>query len=115
MLRVAIEIVPFGDETLKREIGTLTLGRTELAGDCDYKAVYQALPYRPAGVRDVASCSFTVRNHPHKDGAEALVARALVDLLAEDARLKREADARALAAGEQVVERRKGLLARLAE
>lgn len=69
MLRVNIEIVPFGDETQKRTIYTMTIARNSVYDDpCDYIAkVFD-------GVTPINE--FIIKNHPYKAGAWELVRRA---------------------------------------
>ncbi len=66
-LRMTLEIVPFGDESMKRTISTMTISRKQVsANPCDY-TVRVAEPKH----------EFTVLQHQYEDGAWELVRRAL--------------------------------------
>lgn len=70
VLRVTVEIVPFGDEAEKRTIATMNISRMKAIGNpCDYKVRV-----------DKPEREFEVVAHQYEDGAWALVAKA-VDIL----------------------------------
>ena len=65
MLRVTVEIVPFGDEAAKRVIDTMTISRRQVrTNPCDYDVRVQ-------------DDSFVVEGHRYEDGAWVLVKRAV--------------------------------------
>lgn len=67
MLRVTVEIVPFGEESRKRTISTLEIGNLQGYGDvCDYICRLKD------GEKDE---TFYVRNHERKKGAWELIRR----------------------------------------
>jgi len=71
MLRVTLDIVPFGDEDQKRPIGTVVIGRRAPGriNPCDYDV---RLATDGKDVKQVI-----VRDHYYEDGAWQLVRRAL--------------------------------------
>jgi hypothetical protein len=80
MIRVTVEIVPFGLESIKRHIGTVEIARTSMRNDPeDYTWNY----YR----HDGCFCdNGHVRSHSYRDGAWDLIRRALECLIMPDVR-----------------------------
>ena len=65
MIRVTVEIVPFGEETEKRVIDTMVISRRQVhANPCDYTVKAQ-------------DETFIVKQHRYEDGAWELVRRAV--------------------------------------
>jgi len=71
MLRVTVEVVPWGNETRKRTIGTLEIARTTISDDPED---YDWLAYAQDGELVETGAVF---GHRHKDGAWELVRRAV--------------------------------------
>ena len=72
MLRATIEIVPFGDEELKREIATLEIANIGPSSEYPNYADY-AITLFKSGERQWRY----IENWPRRLGAEALVAAAI--------------------------------------
>lgn len=80
MLRLTLEIVPFGDETLVRNIGTLEIARTTAHANPEDYTVY-------VWDKDGELTSiFTVEDHAYSDGAWDLCRRAVYELCPESNR-----------------------------
>jgi hypothetical protein len=71
MLRVTLDIVPFGVESYARHIGTLEIARTTL---CDDPEDYRVLVYATDG--ELLNI-YTVKQHGYACGAWELTRRAL--------------------------------------
>jgi hypothetical protein len=69
-LRITLEIVPFGEESEKRPIGTVTISRMSVRDNpCDYK-VRREVSGKP--VQEVV-----LEDHYYQDGAWELARRAI--------------------------------------
>lgn len=67
MLRVTVEIVPFGEESEKRTIATMKISRMKaFVNPCDYQVCV-----------DKPESKFVVKKHYYEDGALCLVQRAM--------------------------------------
>lgn len=74
MIKVNIDIVPFGDEARARPIGTLTISRREVrANPCDYDVRYMEPGCAPIHA--------IVRRHVYADGALRLIKRAINEIV----------------------------------
>jgi hypothetical protein len=71
MLRVTVEIVPFGVEDKARTIGTIEIARTTLRADPE---TYNCRRYADTG--ELLE-SWLVKDHYYRDGAWELVRRAI--------------------------------------
>lgn len=71
MLRVTLDIVPFGDETRARGIGMLEIARTTLS---DNPENYSVTVFAENGELENI---YTVKAHSYEDGAWVLMRRAL--------------------------------------
>jgi len=71
MLKVSIDIVPFGDAERTRNIGSLEISRTTPHDDPE---TYNVHVFSIAGK---PGRTFQVEDHHYKDGAWLLIARAL--------------------------------------